>query len=109
MGTMMNTVFKLPPHPLATLELIVRNPGLFDDEVKPEILLLKLCFLNRHLTQESFAQLRDVVPRQTETKLARQLHCKDYDQFRDFVHTLIFEELDAMLAQRYPAFDYLLV
>ena len=105
----MNTVFKLPPHPLATLELIVRNPELFDDEVKPEILLLKLCFLNRHLTQESFAQLRDVVPRQTETKLARQLHRKDYDQFRYFVHTLIFEELDAMLAQRYPAFDYPLV
>lgn len=102
---MTHTAYKLQPHPLAELTLIVTDPNLPQDDLA----LLKLRFFTKHLSPDMFKQLRENThPESTKSILARELHASDYEDFRSFVDKLLFEKLDLLLAKKYSVFEHLI-
>ena len=107
----MDTVKKEPLTPKQEVELIIFNGGLFDDHMKPDILLLKLRFISRHLTRGDYAELKQRVSifssLQEKNVLFRQIPHRDYDSFMELVNGFVEEELDAMLKYALPGFTHL--
>lgn len=111
----MDTVKREPLTPKQEVELIIFNGGLFDDRMKPDILLLKLRFISRHLTREDYAELkqrvscwfRDDSMLPSSNVLFRQIPYRDYESFMELVNGFVEEELDAMLKYALPGFTNL--